>query len=41
LVGKVFDRGSAIDVLFRLARNYFKGNETLQLNIMDVKPAKR
>lgn len=40
LVGKVFDRGSVLDILFRLARNYWMGNETLQLNIVDVKPTK-
>ena len=37
LVGSVFDKGTAIDVLFRLGRNYFKGNETLQLTIVDLK----
>ena len=38
LVGTVFNRGSAVNILFRLARNYFQGNEKLQLTIVDLKP---
>nr|WP_321298720.1 single-stranded-DNA-specific exonuclease RecJ [uncultured Sphaerochaeta sp.] len=36
-VGKDFDKGSIVDVVFRLGRNYFRSQESLQLTIIDLK----
>ncbi|WP_320130151.1 single-stranded-DNA-specific exonuclease RecJ [uncultured Sphaerochaeta sp.] len=36
-VGKDFDKGSVVDVAFRLGRNYFRNQSTLQLTIIDLK----
>jgi single-stranded-DNA-specific exonuclease len=37
-VGELFDVDSRIDVAFRLNRNYFRSQESLQLIILDLKP---
>lgn len=36
-LGKDFDVGSYVDVAFRLGRNYFRNQESLQLTIIDLK----
>ncbi|MFP4364476.1 MAG: single-stranded-DNA-specific exonuclease RecJ [Spirochaetia bacterium] len=36
--GKV-EVGAKIDLLFHLEKNFFQGNERLQLNVLDLKPA--
>ena len=38
-VGRDFDQGDSIDVVFRLNRNYYLNKETLQLTILDAKRA--
>lgn len=35
--GKDFDTGSLVDVVFRLGRNYFRNQESLQLVVIDIK----
>ncbi len=35
--GKDFDTGSVVDVVFRLGRNYFRSQESLQLVVIDIK----
>jgi single-stranded-DNA-specific exonuclease len=35
-VGKDFNVGDRVDVVFRLGRNYFQNTETLQLTILDI-----
>lgn len=37
-VGKDFDIGTAVDVAFRMGRNYFRNQESLQITILDLKP---
>ncbi len=36
-VGSDFDKGDRVNVAFRLGRNYFRNQESLQLTIMDLK----
>lgn len=36
-VGTEFSTGDSVDVVFKMGRNYFKNNETLQLTIVDLK----
>ncbi len=36
-VGKDFVKGSIVNVAFRLGRNYFRNQESLQLTVMDLK----
>lgn len=36
-LGLVFDEGSMVDLVFRLGRNYFRNQESLQLVILDLK----
>ncbi|MGE4584179.1 MAG: single-stranded-DNA-specific exonuclease RecJ [Sphaerochaeta sp.] len=38
-VGTDFDTGSVVDVAFRLGRNYFRSQESLQLTVLDLKTA--
>jgi single-stranded-DNA-specific exonuclease len=38
-VGTDFDKGDRVNVAFRLGRNYFRNQESLQLTIMDLKRA--
>lgn len=37
-IGKDFDVGTAVDIVFRLGRNYFRNQESLQITIIDLKP---
>jgi len=37
-VGKEFDVGTAVDVAFRMGRNYFRNQESLQITVLDLKP---
>jgi single-stranded-DNA-specific exonuclease len=36
-VGRDFDKGSVVDIAFRLGRNYFRNQTSLQLTIVDLK----
>ncbi len=36
-VGRDFDKGSEVDVAFRLGRNYYRNQATLQITILDLK----
>lgn len=36
-VGRDFDKGSVVDLAFRLGRNYYRSQSTLQLTILDLK----
>ena len=36
-VGRDFDKGSVVDVAFRLGRNYFRNQSTLQISVLDLK----
>lgn len=36
-IEKGFHAGDEIDMVFRMGRNYFKNNETLQLTVIDIK----
>ncbi len=36
-VGKDFDSGEIVDAVFRMGRNYYRNQETVQLTIMDIK----
>ncbi|MDT4761753.1 single-stranded-DNA-specific exonuclease RecJ [Sphaerochaeta sp. PS] len=36
-VGRDFDKGSIVDIAFRLGRNYYRNQSTLQLMILDLK----
>lgn len=36
-VGRDFDKGSVVDVAFRLGRNYYRNQSTLQITILDLK----
>ncbi|HKM07408.1 MAG TPA: single-stranded-DNA-specific exonuclease RecJ [Sphaerochaeta sp.] len=36
-VGRDFDKGSQVDVAFRLGRNYYRNQATLQITILDLK----
>ncbi|MDD3996087.1 MAG: single-stranded-DNA-specific exonuclease RecJ [Sphaerochaetaceae bacterium] len=38
LVGKEFDTQDPIDMIFRLGRNYYRNNETLQLTVVALRP---
>lgn len=38
-IGKDFDVGTSVDIAFRLGRNYFRNQETLQITILDLKPS--
>lgn len=38
-IGKDFDVGTAVDVVFRLGRNYFRNQESLQITVIDLKPS--
>ena len=38
LVGKEFDTQDPIDMVFRLGRNYYRNNETLQLTVVALRP---
>ncbi len=38
-IGKDFDVGTAVDIAFRLGRNYFRNQESLQITILDLKPS--
>ena len=38
-IGKDFDVGTSVDLAFRLGRNYFRNQETLQITILDLKPS--
>ena len=35
-VGRDFTKGDVVDVAYRVERNFYGGNETLQLNILDI-----
>ncbi len=35
-VGRDFTKGDVVNLLYRVERNFFGGNETLQLNILDI-----
>lgn len=35
-IGRDFDRGQTVDLVFRFGRNYYKNTETLQLTILDI-----
>ncbi len=36
-VGRDFDKGSEVDVVFRLGRNYYRNQASLQITILDLK----
>jgi single-stranded-DNA-specific exonuclease len=36
-VGKEFDEGEIVDVVFRMGRNYYKNQESIQLTIQDLR----
>ncbi len=36
-VGKEFDKGDTVDVAFKLSRNYFRQQSSLQLTVVDMK----
>lgn len=36
-VGRDFDKGSSVDVAFRLGRNYYRSQASLQITILDLK----
>ncbi len=36
-VGKEFDKGTMVSVAFKLGRNYFRNQESLQLTVLDIK----
>ncbi|MCH3908126.1 MAG: single-stranded-DNA-specific exonuclease RecJ [Sphaerochaeta sp.] len=36
-VGKEFDKGDTVDVAFRISRNYFRQQSSLQLTVLDMK----
>ncbi len=36
-VGKDFDEGEIVDVVFKMGRNYYKNQESIQLTIMDIR----
>lgn len=36
-VGKDFDEGEIVDVVFRMGRNYYRNQETIQLTALDIK----
>lgn len=36
-VGRDFDKGSIVDVAFRLGRNYYRNQASLQITILDLK----
>lgn len=38
-IGRDFDVGTAVDIVFRLGRNYFRNQETLQITVLDLKPS--
>lgn len=38
-IGKDFDVGTAVDVVFRLGRNFFRNQESLQITVIDLKPS--
>lgn len=40
-VGSVFNEHDEVDVVFRMGRNYFRNNETLQLTVVSVQKHKR
>lgn len=40
-IGVVFDENDEVDVVFRMGRNYFRNNETLQLTVVSVQKHKR
>lgn len=40
-VGTVFDAQDEVDVVFRMGRNYFRNNESLQLTVVSLKRHKR
>lgn len=40
-VGTVFNEHDEVDVVFRMGRNYFRNNETLQLTVVSVQKHKR
>jgi single-stranded-DNA-specific exonuclease len=35
-IGRDFDRGQVVDIVFRFGRNYYKNTESLQLTILDI-----
>jgi single-stranded-DNA-specific exonuclease len=39
-VGRDFDKGSVVDIAFRLGRNYFRNQTTLQMTVLDLKTDK-
>lgn len=36
-VGSDFDEGDIVDIVFRMGRNYYKNQETIQLTVLDIK----
>jgi single-stranded-DNA-specific exonuclease len=40
-VGTDFDGNDEVDVVFRLGRNYFRNNETLQLTVVSLERHKK
>lgn len=40
-VGKTFSEGDAADVVFKMGRNYFRNNESLQLTVVALRKHKR
>ncbi|MDD3823485.1 MAG: single-stranded-DNA-specific exonuclease RecJ, partial [Sphaerochaetaceae bacterium] len=36
-VGSEFDAGDEVDLVFRMGRNYFRNNESLQLTVVSLK----
>ncbi len=37
MVGELFEEGDYVDVVFKMGRNYFRNNETLQLTVVAIK----